>query len=108
MTACYLRDVDRVVEVGVTDEHADDMARRSQVELVERWVRQRGHAADDTGQRDTREVRIDVERLTPHSSGGNPRRRAIRARAPRQLERLVRELAHGVGCRGVLAPRDWL
>jgi hypothetical protein len=29
MAACDLGDVDRVVEVGVADEHADEAARRS-------------------------------------------------------------------------------
>lgn len=52
-----------MVEVGVADEYTCDLARWSQKALVKSRVRQRGRAANDAGQRSTRDVGIDVDHL---------------------------------------------
>ena len=64
---------------------------------MERWVRQRWCAADDAGQRDTREVGVDVDRLVLVAQAVAGDAEPFEFESPCQLERLVRELAHGVG-----------
>ncbi len=64
---------------------------------MERRVCQRGRAADDAGQRNTREVGIDVDRLSLIAQAIARDAEPFKLESPRQLERLARELAHRVG-----------
>jgi hypothetical protein len=56
------RGVDRVVEMGVADQHADDLSRRAAETVERRWVGQRWTAEEQVAERDAREVGIDKER----------------------------------------------
>ncbi len=57
------RRVDRVVEVGVADEHADDLAGRLDEAVERRRVGQRRAAQQQVGEGDPREVGVDEQRL---------------------------------------------